>query len=106
MSGVCVPWRAQKYTSRVTPPCTRLQFNWYTKRAILAAVYKATELRLLTDRSENFSETWAFLDSRLEDAVSAGRCVRQLREAAPQAGHTAGVILNTVRGGGVCVAGC
>ncbi|KAF0294896.1 Ubiquinone biosynthesis protein COQ9, mitochondrial [Amphibalanus amphitrite] len=71
-------------------------FNWYTKRAILAAVYKSTELRLLTDTSEDYAETWAFLDRRLADAVSAGRCVRQIREAAPQAGHTASVMLNTL----------
>ena len=41
--------------------------NWYSKRLILAAIYKSTELFMIQDKSENFEETWKFLDRRFED---------------------------------------
>lgn len=40
-------------------------FSWYTKRAILAAVYSTTLLYWLRDASENGEDTRAFLDRRL-----------------------------------------
>jgi len=46
-------------------------YNWYTKRVTLAAVYGATEVFMLQDRSPNFEETWAFLDRRLGDLQAA-----------------------------------
>lgn len=45
-------------------------FNWYTKRATLAAVYSATVLYWLADASDGFSDTWDFLHRRLRDAVN------------------------------------
>jgi len=39
---------------------------WYTKRASLAAVYLATELYMITDKSHGFQDTWAFLDRRMK----------------------------------------
>jgi ubiquinone biosynthesis protein COQ9 len=44
-------------------------FNWYTKRGLLAAVYMATVNFWLDDKSEGFADTWAFLDRRLADAM-------------------------------------
>ncbi len=40
-------------------------FSWYTKRAILTAVYSATLLFWLRDQSEGHVDTLAFLDRRL-----------------------------------------
>ena len=40
-------------------------FSWYTKRAILAAVYAATLLFWLRDSSEDDAATLAFLDRRM-----------------------------------------
>ncbi len=40
-------------------------FNWYTKRALLAGVYLPTLLYWLDDRSDDYTETWAFLDRRI-----------------------------------------
>src|SRR5205085_12427037 len=48
-------------------------FSFYTKRAILAAVYGATLLYWLEDRSPEFSDTRAFLDRRLADLGSLTR---------------------------------
>lgn len=47
--------------------------NWYSKRLVLAVVYKSSELFLIQDRSPDFSDTWHFLDRRLEDAMAAGK---------------------------------
>lgn len=46
---------------------TSTDFNWYTKRISLAAIYSATELFMLQDKSPNFQETEQFLDRRLQD---------------------------------------
>jgi ubiquinone biosynthesis protein COQ9 len=44
-------------------------FNWYTKRGILAGVHAATLGRWLQDDSLDNSETWAFLDARIENIM-------------------------------------
>lgn len=41
--------------------------NWYSKRLTLAAIYKSTELFMIQDKSENFKDTYEFLDNRLSD---------------------------------------
>lgn len=51
-------------------------FNWYTKRGILATVYKSSEIHMLQDKSEDFQDTWEFLNRRLSDVHSFGKCVR------------------------------
>ena len=43
--------------------------NYYTKRAILSGVYSATLLYWLSDNSEDFEESWAFLDRRIENVM-------------------------------------
>jgi ubiquinone biosynthesis protein COQ9 len=48
-------------------------FSWYTKRAILAAVYSATVLYWLRDTSEDDVDTLAFLDRRLAGVGRMGR---------------------------------
>ncbi|MBN8900020.1 MAG: COQ9 family protein, partial [Rhodospirillales bacterium] len=46
---------------------TSTDFSWYTKRAILSAIFTATMLFWLNDASEDDSATLAFLDRRLAD---------------------------------------
>lgn len=48
-------------------------FSWYTKRAILAAVYSTTVLYWLRDTSEDDADTLAFLDRRLAGVGRIGR---------------------------------
>jgi ubiquinone biosynthesis protein COQ9 len=47
-------------------------FSFYTKRATLAAIYMATVLYWLEDRSPGFPDTRAFLGRRLSDAARIG----------------------------------
>ena len=44
-------------------------FNFYTKRALLAGVYCTTTLFWLDDRSDGFSATWQYLDRRISDVM-------------------------------------
>lgn len=55
--------------------------NWYTKRALLAAVYKATEFYMMQDNSTDNQATWDFLDRRLSGAVELGTAFRQQRQS-------------------------
>lgn len=55
-------------------------FNFYTKRATLAAVYSATVLHWLDDRSEDFAATRAFLDRRLADVMRFEKLKASLRD--------------------------
>ncbi len=57
-------------------------FNWYTKRAILAGIYSATLLFWLNDRSADHAATWAFLDRRLADHARMHGLVERLKERA------------------------
>ena len=56
------------------------QFNWYTKRVSLAAVYKSTELCFIQDQSDDFHNTWEFLDRRLGDLALFGKCVKSVQQ--------------------------
>ena len=48
---------------------TSADFNYYSKRGLLLAVYTATLLCWLGDDSDDFAETWGFLDRRLAEVL-------------------------------------
>lgn len=48
-------------------------FSWYTKRALLAAVYASTLLFWLRDYSEDNADTLQFLDRRLKGVGNIGK---------------------------------
>jgi ubiquinone biosynthesis protein COQ9 len=56
-------------------------FSWYTKRAILGAVYGVTLLYWLRDREEDDSATLAFLDRRLAGVGRIGALRRRVEQA-------------------------
>ena len=53
-------------------------YNWYTKRGLLASVYTATELYMLTDYSPGYADTWEVLDRRLDDVMKLGKLMGQV----------------------------
>jgi ubiquinone biosynthesis protein COQ9 len=55
-------------------------FNWYSKRATLSAVYGATALFWLGDDSPDHSATWEFLDRRIENVMQIEKAKSGLRE--------------------------
>jgi ubiquinone biosynthesis protein COQ9 len=56
-------------------------FNYYTKRGLLGAVYAATVLYWLSDKSEDFADTWDFLARRIDDALKVGPMKAKLEKA-------------------------
>ncbi|KAG1688806.1 Ubiquinone biosynthesis protein COQ9, mitochondrial [Nymphon striatum] len=53
--------------------------SWYFKRMSLASVYKATECCLVQDHSDDYSETWKFLDRRLMELKQCDKAVNKTR---------------------------
>lgn len=47
-------------------------YNFYSKRLLLAGVYSTTLVYWLDDKSEEHQATWAFLDRRIGDALRLG----------------------------------
>lgn len=45
---------------------TSVDYNYYTKRTILAGIYAATLAVFADDKSDNFADTRAFLDRRID----------------------------------------
>ena len=52
---------------------TAVDFNFYTKRGLLAGVYMATLLHWLDDSSDGQERTWAFLERRLDEVLKVPR---------------------------------
>ena len=63
-----VSWRSADLMWRIAGDRST-DFNHYTKRMTLGAVYASTLLAWLDDRSEGWSETSAFLDRRIDDVM-------------------------------------
>lgn len=59
---------------------TATDYNWYTKRMSLGAVYSATMLYWLGDASPNFANSWAFLDRRIDEVMSVEKAKAQIEE--------------------------
>jgi ubiquinone biosynthesis protein COQ9 len=66
--AVRISWRSVDLMWRIAGD-TSTDFNHYTKRMTLGAVYGSTLLVWLDDQSENWSETAAFLDRRIDDVM-------------------------------------
>ena len=48
-----------------------MKIDWYLKRGVLSSIYGMTEIYMLTDESENFEDSWKFLDQRIQDGMFA-----------------------------------
>lgn len=67
-------WRAAGDTST--------DYNFYTKRMLLAGVYSSTLLYWLNDDSPGFADTWGFLDRRIEDVMRVPRAAARVKQLA------------------------
>ena len=66
--GARIAWRSADIMWRLAGD-TSTDFNHYTKRLTLGAVYGSTLLVWLDDHSEGWSDTSAFLDRRIDDVM-------------------------------------
>ncbi|KAL8128508.1 hypothetical protein V2J09_017663 [Rumex salicifolius] len=64
---------------------TASDVDWYMKRTVLGGIYSSTEVYMLADNSQDFQDTWAFMDARVRDAMD-------LRKVMQEAKHFAEVV--------------
>jgi len=76
--GAKIGWRSADLMWRIAGD-TSTDFNHYTKRMTLGAVYASTVLVWLDDDSEGWSETAAFLDRRIDDVMKFEKFKAQWR---------------------------
>ncbi|KAH6828548.1 ubiquinone biosynthesis COQ9-like protein [Perilla frutescens var. hirtella] len=60
--------------------------DWYVKRTVLGGIYSTTELYMLTDTSQDFQETWNFLDERVRDAFDLKKTLQEVKYLAEAVG--------------------
>lgn len=65
-------------------------FNWYTKRGTLGAVYSGTVLYWLGDTSEGHEKTKKFIDRRIDDVMQIEKIKAQVRASPTLSGLMAG----------------
>ena len=76
--GLAIGWRTADLMWRLAGD-TASDFNHYTKRLTLGAVYGSTLLAWIDDQSEGLAETEAFLDRRLGNVMSFEKWKAQWR---------------------------
>ncbi|MGI8704370.1 MAG: COQ9 family protein [Sphingomicrobium sp.] len=76
--GLRTGWRSADLMWRLAGD-TSTDFNHYTKRMTLGAVYGSTLLAWIDDKSEGWSETAAFLDRRIDDVMQFEKWKAQWR---------------------------
>ena len=76
--GARLAWRAADRMWRVAGD-TATDFNHYSKRGILAALYTATMLVFLDDESDGFRDTRSFLDRRIDEVMRIEKLKAQWR---------------------------
>ena len=80
-TGARASWRTADLMWRIAGD-TSTDFNHYTKRMTLGAVYAATLLAWLDDQSEGWADTAAFLDRRIDDVMKFEKWKAQWRGSA------------------------
>lgn len=60
---------------------TATDYNYYTKRGLLAGVYGSTLLYWLDDESDGFAATRAFLDRRIADVMKVPQAIGRIGKA-------------------------
>src|SRR5690242_19563284 len=78
-----ISWRTADLMWRIAGD-TSTDFNHYTKRMTLGAVYGSTLLVWLDDQSEGSTDTAAFLDRRIDDVMRFEKWKAQWRGSADQ----------------------
>ena len=75
-----ISWRSADLMWRIAGD-TNTDFNHYTKRMTLGAVYGSTLLVWLDDESEGWAETAAFLDRRIDDVMKIEKLKAEWRSS-------------------------
>jgi ubiquinone biosynthesis protein COQ9 len=81
--AVRISWRSADLMWRIAGD-TSTDFNHYTKRMTLGAVYGSTLLVWLDDQSEGHADTAAFLDRRIDDVMKFEKLKAEWRGSSDQ----------------------
>ncbi|MES2120094.1 MAG: COQ9 family protein [Pseudomonadota bacterium] len=81
MLGMRISWRSADVMWRIAGD-TSTDFNHYTKRMTLSAVYASTLLAWLDDDREGWQDTAAFLNRRIDDVMKFEKCKAEWRGSA------------------------
>lgn len=76
---------------------TATDFNFHSKRMLLAGVLAATTLYWLEDASEECAETWSFLDRRISDVLSMGKALGTVGASVDKVSRVLGGFPNPAR---------
>jgi len=76
---------------------TSTDINWYSKRLILAAVYKAAEIYMLQDQSQDKIDTMNFLERRLNDFNTMGSVRNTVSKSLSDTAQVASGLISVVR---------
>ena len=78
-----ISWRTADHMWRIAGD-NSTDFNHYTKRMTLGAVYASTLLVWLDDQSEGWTDTAAFLDRRIDDVMKIEKLKAEWRGSSDQ----------------------
>jgi len=70
-------WRTVDVIWHVAGNDRSIDFNYYSKRSLLAGVYSSTLLHFLKDDSKGHKDTLDFLDRRLEEVLRVGKFIHE-----------------------------
>jgi ubiquinone biosynthesis protein COQ9 len=76
--GTRLVWRTVDLMWRAAGD-TATDFNFYTKRGILAGVYSSTLMRWFNDSADDRADTQAFLDARIENVMQFEKLKAEFR---------------------------
>jgi len=66
---------------------TSVDISWYTKRAMIGAVYTSSEIFMMVDSSEGFRDTWSFVDRRVDNVISMSKLASEVDHTMATALH-------------------
>lgn len=72
-------------------------YNWYTKRGLLAGVYSSTLLCWMNDSSEGYAQTWDFLEKRIDNVMKLGAIPKKITECTKGLPHRIGEIFRALK---------
>ncbi len=81
LDGASCVWRTCDMIWRAVGD-TSADFNWYTKRGLLAGVVTSTMLYWFADQSDDFEDTWRFIDRRIADVMQIEKVKAQVTKLA------------------------
>lgn len=72
-------------------------YNWYTKRGLLAGVYSSTLFYWMNDSSIEYEKTWAFLEQRIDNVMKLGAMPKKITECMKELPHRIGEIFRALK---------